>query len=150
MRRAHGFSLLELILVVALIGVVLTMVPRFSSNGVSGAELRANVRAVAAGLRLTRDAAIRTRQEASLTLDLDTRTFVVPNDSREHHFHEKIDIKLFTAQADLVSEKRGAIRFYPDGSSNGGRVTVGAGGRDFAVDVDWLTGRVTITEQSGA
>ena len=44
------------------------------------------------------------------------------------------------------TDRVGSIRFYPDGSSNGGRVTVGAGGRAFAVDVDWLTGHVTIND----
>ena len=55
-------------------------------------------------------------------------------------------MKLFTAQSDLVSDKIGAIRFFPDGGSNGGRVTVFAGERKYEVDVDWLTGRVAILD----
>ena len=57
-----------------------------------------------------------------------------------------IELKLFTAQSDLVSEHAGAIRFYPDGGSNGGRVTLAAGERKYEVDVDWLTGRVAILD----
>ncbi len=53
-------------------------------------------------------------------------------------------IKLFTAQRDVVNENVGAIRFFPDGGSNGGRITLAAGERKFDVDVDWLTGRVAI------
>ena len=40
----------------------------------------------------------------------------------------------------------GSIRFYPDGGSNGGRITVASGARKFDVDVDWLTGRVAILD----
>ena len=46
----------------------------------------------------------------------------------------------------MSSDKRGAIRFYPDGSSTGGRITVSSGERKFLVDVDWLTGRVSIED----
>ena len=145
----RGFTLIEMVVVIVLIGLAYTLLPKLAFGGVSGPELKSNVRAVAAGLRMTRDAAINTRREATLTIDLDARVFTVQNDARLHKLNEKIEVKLYTAQADLVSDKVGSIRFFPDGSSNGGRVTVGAGGRDFAVDVDWLTGRVTISELTG-
>ena len=145
-RRQRGFSLLEVIVVIVLIGLSYTLLPKMVFSGVSGAELRSNVRAVATGLRLTRDTAINTRREAVLTLDLENREFTVQDDARVHKLHEKLDVKLYTSQADLITDKVGSIRFYPDGSSNGGRVTVSAGGRAFDVDVDWLTGRVSIKD----
>ena len=147
--RQRGFSLLELLVVVTLMGLAYVLLPKMIFSGVSGAELRSNVRAVASGLRLTRDTAINTRREAVLTIDLDNRAFTVQNDTRTHKLHEQLDVKLYTSQADRISERVGTIRFYPDGSSNGGRVTVGAGGRAFAVDVDWLTGHVTINDAPG-
>ena len=58
----------------------------------------------------------------------------------------RLELKLYTAQSEIVDDRRGAIRFYPDGSSTGGRVTVAAGERRLLVDVDWLTGRVSIKE----
>lgn len=144
--RQSGFTLIELVVVIVLIGLAYTLVPKMAFGGVSGPELKSNVRAMATGLRLARDEAINSRREAMLTIDLDQRIFMIQNDTRVHKLNEKIDVKLYTSQADLVSEKVGSIRFYPDGSSNGGRVTVGAGGRDFAIDIDWLTGKITTTE----
>ena len=149
MVRQRGFTLIEMVVVIVLIGLAYALLPKLAFGGVSGPELKSNVRAVATGLRMTRDTAINSKREATLTLDLDAHVFRVQNDARVHKLNEKIDVKLYTSQADLVSEKIGSIRFFPDGSSNGGRVTVGAGGRDFAVDVDWLTGRVTISELAG-
>ena len=46
----------------------------------------------------------------------------------------------------LLEKKRGGIRFFPDGGSNGGRVSLAVGERRFNVDVDWLTGRVSIVD----
>ena len=148
--RQRGFSLLEVLVVIVIIGLSYTLLPKMFFSGVSGAELRSNVRAVATGLRLARDAAINTRREAVLTLDLDQRSFTVQNDTRVHKLNEALDVKLYTSQADLITEKVGAIRFYPDGSSNGGRVTLAAGERAFEVDVDWLTGHVTINDKISA
>ena len=147
--RQRGFTLIEIVVVIVLIGLAYALLPKLAFGGVSGPELKSNVRAVATGLRMTRDTAINSKREATLTLDLDAHVFRVQNDARVHKLNEKIDVKLYTSQADLVSEKIGSIRFFPDGSSNGGRVTVGAGGRDFSVDIDWLTGRVTISELAG-
>ena len=149
MVRQRGFTLIEMVVVIVLIGLAYALLPKLAFGGVSGPELKSNVRAVATGLRMARDTAINSKREATLTLDLDAHVFRVQNDARVHKLNEKIDVKLYTSQADLVSEKIGSIRFFPDGSSNGGRVTVGAGGRDFSVDIDWLTGRVTISELAG-
>jgi general secretion pathway protein H len=125
---------------------VATIVLPMLGGGVSTSELKSAAREVAAGLRFARGQAIVQRGEAFLLLDVDARTFTVPPDTRVHRLPEKIDLKLFTAQRDLVDEKVGAIRFYPEGGSNGGRITLAAGERKFDVDVDWLTGRVTILD----
>ena len=74
------------------------------------------------------------------------RTFKVNRDPKEHALPRGVELKLFTAQKDLVDDKVGSIRFYPDGGSNGGRITVGSGERKYEVDVDWLTGRVAILD----
>lgn len=149
MRNARGFSILEIMLVLVVMALAYTLLPRIAFSGVSGAELRTHVRAVAAGLRQTRDQAIHSKREAALTLDLENRSFTVPATEKPHKLNDQLDVQLFTAQSDLVSDKVGRIRFFPDGSSNGGRVSIGAGGRVFEIDVDWLTGRVSIGEKVG-
>ena len=145
--RQPGFSLLEVMMVLVIIALSYLLLPKLVFSGVSGAELRSNARAVATGLRLTRDAAINTKRESVLSLNLESREFTLPNDIRLHKLNDKLDVKLYTAEADLISDKMGTIRFYPDGSSNGGRVTVAAGERGFEIEVDWLTGHVTIKDK---
>jgi general secretion pathway protein H len=143
--RAGGVTLLELLIVLSLIALIAAVtIPVFS--GVSTTELKSAAREVAAGLRLARGQAISQRSEATLELDVAARSFRVPPDPRVHSLPSGIDLKLFTAQRDLVNDQVGAVRFYADGGSNGGRITLAAGERKYDVDVDWLTGRVAILE----
>jgi general secretion pathway protein H len=153
--RAGGFSLLELLLVIVLAALMFTLVPRMLGGGVSGAELKSNVRALNAALKLARDAAVNTRREAYVTINVETREFTTTFEERTHKLNERLDLKLFTSQADQIDQATASFRFYPDGSSNGGRITVGVVGtgssagsaaREFAIDVDWLTGRATVSE----
>jgi len=145
-RHASGVTLLELMIVLVLMGLIAALTIPIFGSGVSTTELRSAARELAAGLRLARGQAIAQRSEATLQLDVATRSFSVPPDPRVHALPNGIELKLFTAQRDLVSDNVGAIRFYPDGGSNGGRVTLAAGERKYDVDVDWLTGRVAILE----
>jgi len=144
--NARGVTLLELLVVLSIMAVIAAIVVPVFTGGVSGSELKGATREVAAGLRLARSEALATRKETRVMLDLENRSFQVERDPRTHALPKQIELKLFTAQSDLVSDKVGAIRFFPDGGSNGGRVTLAAGERKFNVDVDWLTGRVAILD----
>jgi general secretion pathway protein H len=141
-----GFTLLEMLIVLALMAIIAGVVIPIFGSGVSTTDLKRATREVAAGLRLARSQAIAQRSESVLVLDVAGRTFSVPPDPRVHSMPAGIDLKLFTAQRDLVSDQVGAVRFYPDGGSTGGRITLAAGERKFDVDIDWLTGRVAILE----
>lgn len=144
--RERGFTLLEVLVVLVIAAAGYALVIRFAAGGVSGAELKSAARVVAAGLRDARATAIATQETAAMTLDLEDRRFEVTGRDRSRHLPSRLDLKLFTAQAEIVDDRRGSIRFYPDGSSTGGRVTLGSGERKLLVDVDWLTGRVSIKE----
>jgi general secretion pathway protein H len=144
--RQRGFTLLELLLVLVIVATGYALVVRFGGAGVSGAQLKSAARTVAAGLRDARGRAIATQQSVTLDLDLDRRTIQVKGSDRERSLPERLEVRLDTSQAEVAGARRGAIRFYPDGSSTGGRVTLASGERKLLVDVDWLTGRVTIRE----
>jgi len=121
------------------------MIPMFGGP-ISTSELRSAARELAAGLRLAQSEAVSQRRQTFLVLDVAGKRFKVDNDPHEHRLPSKVELKLFTAQNDLVSDSVGSIRFFPDGGSNGGRITVASGDRKFDVDIDWLTGRVAILD----
>ena len=143
--RMAGFTLLEVV-VVLVIGAMIYAVLLATPFGRSSAgDVKAAARTLASGLRQAQTVAITTRRDALLTVDVEAREFRVAG-LEPHHVSDRVDLKLYTAQQEVSSERVGAIRFYPDGSSTGGRITVSAGERKYLVDVDWITGRVSINE----
>ena len=143
-RRQPGFTLLEVIVVLVLGAIIYAVLLSAPFGKASAADLKAAARTLASGLRTVQTTAMTTRRDALLTLDVDAREFVLSGDPQVRKLPDGIDFKLYTAQAEVTSDRRGSIRFYPDGSSTGGRITVSSGERKFLVDVDWLTGRVSI------
>ena len=146
MKRARGFTLLEMVVVLVIAAVAYAVLLGAPLGKASAADLKAAARTLASGLRQAQSTAMATRKDAVLTIDVESREFVTTLDTTPRKLPENLELKLYAAQSEVSSERRGSIRFYPDGSSTGGRITVAAGERKYLVDVDWLTGRVTIDE----
>jgi general secretion pathway protein H len=144
MRSCAGFSLLELMLVLLLLGLAYGLTGPMLGDKPVGLEMQSAARQIAAGLRKARVTAVAQNHEAVLTLDVGNREFAVSGDTKTYALPKSLDYSLFTAQSELVRERTGNIRFFPDGSSTGGRVTIGSGKARRTVDVDWITGRVKI------
>lgn len=144
--RRNGFTMMELLIVLAIMAFVASMTIPMIGSGVSNGALKGAARELAAGLRFARSEAVAKRHETFVAIDLAGRRFKVADDPAEHQLPKGAEIKLFTAQADIVNESTGAIRFFPDGGSNGGRVTIASGERKYDIDVDWLTGRISILQ----
>ncbi len=106
-------------------------------------EARAGAREVVSLLRDARGLAIRDNREVVVEVDLQDRSMAVDG-GRTMQFASGLGIRLLTGTAELIDGGSGRIRFYPDGTSTGGRVTVSDDGRDYDVRIDWLTGRVAI------
>lgn len=146
-RRQRGFTLLE-VLVALVIGVLLVAVTPPLLSGMSGAtELRGAARQLAAGLRNARNEAVTRQQEAVLLLDLAGHRFAVSGDPRQVALPNSVALHLYTAQSELLNDEKGSIRFFPDGSSTGGAITVSGPKLAYRVNVDWLTGAIAIVEQ---
>ena len=144
--RHSGFTLLEMLVVLAMLAMVYALIPPMITVGGSTTELKAGARQVAAGLRNARSQAIVSRGEATLTLDVEARSFLLSGDSKSRKLPQQAEIGVYTAQGEVTDASTAAIRFYPDGSSTGGRVSLAMGERKYLIDVDWLTGQVEILD----
>ncbi|MEO7741773.1 MAG: GspH/FimT family protein [Usitatibacter sp.] len=143
---AAGFTLLEVLVVLVIGAVMYAMILGVPFRGASVADLKSAARTLASGLRQAQSMAMVSRRDAVLTVDMEAREYLLAGETEARRLPKDIELKLFTAQSEIASDTKGGIRFYPDGSSTGGRLTVKAGERQYLVDVDWLTGRVSIAE----
>lgn len=144
-EEARGFSLIELVVVLAVMGFVLVLIVGYRAPWSSGLSLEGTAAELASNLRLARSQAIAENRPVALALDLAGHRYRVGSDP-ERPLPPKLSIGLLTVTGERRSATAGDIRFNPDGSSTGGRITLAAGGRHVAVGVDWLTGRVTVAD----
>ncbi len=143
---AQGFTLLELIVVMALMAILMTLVPPMISSALPGVQLKSASRELAAGLRFARNHALTAREESTLTLNVNGRSYKVTGRDKSYSIADDLKIELLTAESETKGENIGAIRFFPDGGSTGGRITLSYGERAYGIDVDWLTGKVRILD----
>lgn len=139
--RRRGFTLVELLVVLAIAVLAMTTVPPLFSAAMPGVELKAAARRTLSSLRLARELAIRQGKNVVLIVDVEERRLELPQ-HRTLRLPSRLDLKLEAADREMLDEHRGGIRFFPDGTSTGGRVLLAAGDSGYQVGVNWLTGRV--------
>jgi general secretion pathway protein H len=145
LNRFSGFTLIEVIVTLAILGFALVLVAGYKPPWSSGLGLRGAASELASGLRLARSEAIASNRPVPFDLDVTSHVYRVGGGA-ERRLPANLSIELLT----IIGEKRGAsfgdIRFNPDGSSTGGRIALADGKQRVAVGVDWLTGRVSVAD----
>lgn len=143
MRGARGYTLVELLVVVGLIAAALAVGAAAMRSGLPGAQLRGAARELAAQLRYTRARAITTGQSQLFTLDARTREWQAPN-RRRGTLPREVNIVATGARIEQEHPDQVAVRFFPEGAATGGRILLKRGDAAWQVDVEWLTGQVTL------
>jgi general secretion pathway protein H len=145
-RHSAGFTLLEMLAVMVLMGVAAAAIAVSVSHGLAAARVHAASRDVAAALRYTRLQAIVHAQSEVFELDATRRSYHAPG-RPAHSLPPGMRVAMTSAAEDRTNNHTGRIRFFPDGSSTGGRVTLRRGAREWHVNVAWLTGAVSVVRQ---
>lgn len=141
--HARGFSLLEVIAVVALIAIASLLAVGVLGGGLERMQMRSAAKDIAANLRFTRAHALATGTPQRFTLDPVARTWQAPRD-RSGRIPERMEVEFTGAREAQARSGEGAVVFFDDGASTGGRVRLESGGARWDVDVAWLTGEVRI------
>lgn len=141
-----GFTLLEMLVVLALLGLSLGLVLGAGRPVPAGTAARTAAGEIAGALRLARSQAILGNRPVVFTLDLASRRYRV-GATPDRALPPGLELGLLAAGSQVSGASAGGIRFEPDGSSTGGRVTVTGGSRTVLVGVDWLSGRTTVVVQ---
>ena len=149
MRRPLGFSLIELIVVVVLIAATTALAASVMTSGLPGQQLRGAARELAAQLRFARAQAIVTGKPQRFILDTRTRQWQAPN-GRHGLLPKQIEIVATGARIEQTRSTVVAIRFFPEGAATGGRIVLSRERAAWQIDVEWLTGEVTVKRSEAA
>ena len=142
-----GFSLVEVLAVLTIMALVLGAVTVRMGGGLERVRFDALARHVSDELNLARVTAIRTNREAVFYMDLEARRYGAPQ--ANHSLPGGVIARLVTARTETSGSTSGAIRFFPDGTSTGGRVELEKDGRVRVIRIDWLTGQTRIEDGKG-
>jgi general secretion pathway protein H len=140
-----GFTLIEMIVVIAILGLMTTLILSRGWQTSPAVHARAAAQAISGALREARSEAVAGNRSVSFTLDLANHSYQWGKQPAEA-LPTDLQLSLLTSQ-DLLSEQAGRIRFDPDGASSGGRVSITGGGQTWMVGVDWLSGHVSVETQ---
>lgn len=133
-----GFALIELMLALALIALLAAVALPRSRPFDGGAALRAKAYETAALLRMDRDAARRLDREVASVVDFSRRRVASGSGGEIVQMPDAMRMR-------LSADRFAGFRFFPDGRSSGGDLTIDAGGgRRLKVTVNRLTSAVEI------
>ena len=144
-QSQSGFTLLELLVTLALLGLTATLCLPYISARHGAAGLAAEARVLASCLRAARETALTTRSNTTVTIDLIRPALRNLKGWSDYHFATAERVSVINAKG-KVMEQSALITFGPDGSSNGGLVILEGAARSYIVKVEWLTGTVSMSE----
>jgi general secretion pathway protein H len=135
-RGTAGFTLIELVVVLTIIGLSLAVAMPLLGKGGHATALAAATSDLRAALRTARSTAI--AEDRRILFQADSTGYWV---DRRHY-------SLTTATGldppRIRSEGGTRIAFFPSGASSGGRILIGDGGGRREIAVDAITGRADV------
>jgi general secretion pathway protein H len=138
-RTSAGFTLLEMLAVLAILGLVVALALPTLRRPPDNLRLEAATRTLASALRFSRAQAIARNADVVLTIHADRRVFESSTGSAIQ-LDQEISVEMIFAAPERRGRAVGAIRFFPDGSSSGGDIVLTLDKRQARISVNWLTG----------
>lgn len=129
-----GFTLLEALVVVAIMSLIAAIVVPSMVQALDILALQETTRVLQADLRVARATAIRTGQKVDLEA------------TNHGHEYDWIGGSRFLPPA-ITLRMSQPLTIYPDGSVDAAAITLSSNRRHYALDVDAVTGAVTVDGQ---
>ncbi len=151
-RGARGFTLLEVIIVMVIVGVIASMVLPSIQAGSRQAAVRRSVRAFISAARQASAIAINSRKPTALVVWPDDGSFGVEGVESRYELPDFADFGEIVGGVEAEGDDEIRFDFYPTGSSAGGSVEIEFTPADrrqsYKLVLDPLIARVRIEEGS--
>ena len=150
----HGFTLLEVIIVVLVIALVLAVSYPSLSRGSAAIHLRSTGRDVLNTFRYAREKAVTEQVGMKVTADREKQTLVLTDDlgdgSRTYAMPKDVKIQRMALAGSEITEGPLTIRFLPNGSSESAEILLQSdSGSSLRIISDPITGGARIETGSG-
>ena len=145
--RARGFALIEILCVLAIIGllaaIILPAIPRATTR----AKLESYAVQTAALLKADRNAALRRQIQVTTQVDAASRSIRSGVTGQIIRLPDDVTLNAMLASRCADRNAGRSIDFFPSGMSCGGVLALARPGMGYEVRVNWLTGGVDIVPQ---
>ena len=150
MTEAHqrGFTLLEMVCVIALIAMLAAVLLPFMPQHTSRSRLQAFALEAATLLKADRNAAIRRQAEVSTLVDAPSRAIRSGATALVLRIPEDVRFDALLPQTCRQRAALSMISFFADGMSCGGAIALTRLDQTYEIRVNWLTGRIEIVSRA--
>jgi|SoiMethySBSTD1v2_1073268.scaffolds.fasta_scaffold1553394_2 general secretion pathway protein H len=142
-RAPAGFTLLEVLMVLAIIGLVAAFTLPALRRPPDKLRLEAATHTLVSALRFSRVQAIARNEDVIVTLHAERR-ILESSTGPALQLDQEISVEMIFAASERRRNGAGAIRFYPDGTSSGADIVLTLNKRRTRVSVNWLTGEARL------
>ena len=129
--RRGGFTLIEMVLALAILGLIAALGLPFSRPHTGTSTLRVKTFEIVALLRGDRNAALRFGKSSTITID--------SNNGRVQSSTSGAKVMTPATMGVRLAPGVQAIVFYPDGRSSGGKLWLSSGMTTFSIEINSLT-----------
>lgn len=143
MRGDAGFTLFEMLVVMAIIGMTAAALSTLYRSPSAGVRVRAEALLAASRLRDLRAAAMAAGGERVATIDAAARVIRFGDGRAPLALGRSIAVTVTAADSERGSPTTAGIRFFPNGSSSGATIKLSSERQAYEIRVNWLTGRVS-------
>ena len=153
-RTANGFTLLELVLVLLLMGLIAGLTLPFVVSTLDRIKLQSEVRQIASAIQFTRSEAISRKTLLTFNVDINKSQYwlAIPKQeevTQSKPIDETVQIMDYQRADETLPEGTFKILFYPRGNSSGGTIRFKSiDDKDeeniYAVTIDPITGKPKI------
>lgn len=138
--------MIEMMIVMVIVALGFAVIAANFSSGQDGAKIKAAARDIVSALRFARGEALMNHEQTTVDFNLEDNTYTVSHRDKVYSIPEGIEVSVVTAESELTGQAQGAIRFFADGSSTGGRVTLARETAKWQIDINWLTGAAELSD----
>ena len=144
----RGFTLLEMVCVLAIIALLAAVLLPFVPHETSRARLEAYALQAATLLKADRDAAISHSVSVATLVDAGGRAIRSGTSTATVHIPEDVRFDAVLPQTCRRQAALSTIRFFANGTSCGGTIALTRFNAGYEIRVNWLTGRVEIVSRN--